>query len=98
MYRFMKRIAKRILAAMTAAAALSFGNPALAAMPDILPLSEVAEGMEGTLYTVVDSTGDIVSFDAEILGVYRTDGSSCPTSSPAARGLLPIPTAAFCRA
>ena len=78
MYRFMKRIAKRILAAMTAAAALSFGNPALAAMPDILPLSEVAEGMEGTLYTVVDSTGDIVSFDAEILGVYRTDGSSLP--------------------
>ena len=43
----MKRIAKRILAAMTAAAALSFGNPALAAMPDILPLAEVGVWMRG---------------------------------------------------
>lgn len=74
----MKRIAKRIIAALTASAALSFGSPAFAAAPDILPLDEVTEGMEGTLYTVVDATGDIVSFDAEILGVYRTDGSSLP--------------------
>lgn len=74
----MKRIAKRMIAALTAAAALSFGSPAFAALPDILPLDEVTEGMTGTLYTVVDATGDIVSFDAEILGVYRTDGSSLP--------------------
>lgn len=78
MYRSMKRIAKRMLAALAASAAFSFGSPAWAAMPDILPLSEVTAGMEGTLYTVVDASGDIVSFDAEILGVYRTDGTALP--------------------
>ncbi|MGP1585387.1 MAG: SpoIVB peptidase S55 domain-containing protein [Schwartzia sp. (in: firmicutes)] len=78
MYRSMKRIGKRIIAALAASWALSFGSPAFAAPPEILPLSEVTAGMQGTLYTVVDPSGDIVSFDAEILGVYRTDGSSLP--------------------
>ncbi len=38
------------------------------AMPPILPYSEVAEGMQGTAYTVVDSSGEIRSFPVEILG------------------------------
>ena len=37
-------------------------------MPPILPYSEVAEGMQGTAYTVVDSSGEIRSFPVEILG------------------------------
>jgi len=69
---------KRILTVLTVSVSLYLNSPVAAAMPDILPLAEVTAGMEGTLYTVVDPSGDIVSFDAEILGVYQTDGSSLP--------------------
>lgn len=41
---------------------------AYAAMPDILPLDQVSEGMHGQAYTVVDSSGDIRSFDVDIVG------------------------------
>lgn len=37
-------------------------------MPDILPLDQVSEGMHGQAYTVVDSSGDIRSFDVDIVG------------------------------
>ena len=74
MYKSMKRI----LTVLTVAVSLYLNSPVAAAMPDILPLAEVTAGMEGTLYTVVDPSGDIVSFDAQILGVYQTDGSSLP--------------------
>ena len=74
MYKSMKRI----LTVLTVSVSLYLNSPVAAAMPDILPLAEVTAGMEGTLYTVVDPSGDIASFDAEILGVYQTDGSSLP--------------------
>ena len=37
-------------------------------MPPILPYSEVTAGMEGTAYTVLDTSGEIRTFPVEILG------------------------------
>ena len=37
-------------------------------MPPILPYSEVTAGMQGTAYTVLDTSGEIRSFPVEILG------------------------------
>ena len=39
------------------------------AMPDILPVSEMQGGMTGTAYTVVEPSGDIESFQVDIVGV-----------------------------
>lgn len=41
---------------------------AYAAMPDILPLDQVSKGMHGQAYTVVDPSGDIRSFNVDIIG------------------------------
>ena len=38
-------------------------------MPPILPYSEVTAGMQGTAYTVLDTSGEIRTFPIEILGV-----------------------------
>ena len=37
-------------------------------MPPILPYSELTAGMQGTAYTVLDTTGEIRTFPVEILG------------------------------
>ena len=39
------------------------------AMPETMPVSELHEGMTGTAYTVIDSSGEIVPFGVEIIGV-----------------------------
>ena len=72
----MKRL-RKVIAMAIASATFAFATPALA-MPDIMPLSEVAEGMTGTLYTVVDSSGEVKSFDAEILGVMQSGSGTMP--------------------
>lgn len=74
MYKFMKGFCS----ALALSAALYLGAPTAWGMPEILPLDEVAPGMKGRLYTVVDLSGEIVSFDADILGVYHTDNSGMP--------------------
>ena len=38
------------------------------AMPPIMPLNEVKEGMNGTAYTVIDSNGTIKNFNVKIVG------------------------------
>ena len=59
---------KRLAAASLFAFTLNFYTPASHAMPPILPYSEVTAGMEGTAYTVLDTSGEIRTFPVEILG------------------------------
>ena len=76
----MRKVLKRMrpmLAALATGALLWCGAPAVQAMDEIMPLSELEEGMTGELYTVVDSSGDIRSFEVTILGVMR-NGKSMP--------------------
>ena len=54
---------------------LSTGMAAAASLPPALPLSEVYPGMEGTAYTVVDETGEILPFHVDIVGTFE-EGSS----------------------
>jgi len=59
---------KRLAAASLFAFTLNFYTPASHAMPPILPYSEVMAGMQGTAYTVLDTSGEIRTFPVEILG------------------------------
>ncbi|MBQ9365731.1 MAG: SpoIVB peptidase S55 domain protein [Schwartzia sp.] len=68
---------KKMVAAVLASASFAFAAPAMA-VPDIMPLADVSEGMTGTLYTVVNSTGAIESFDAEVVGVMRGGNGAMP--------------------
>ena len=63
---------KRLAAASLFAFTLNFYTPASYAMPPILPYSEVTAGMQGTAYTVLDTSGEIRTFPVEILG--NTEG------------------------
>lgn len=64
MHKFMKRFV--VAGAMTLLFA-SAAAPARA-MDPILPFQDVQQGMSGTAYTVVDSSGIIRSFDVDIVG------------------------------
>lgn len=59
---------KRLAAASLFALTINFHAPAIHAMPPILPYSEVTAGMQGTAYTVLDTSGEIRTFPVEILG------------------------------
>jgi hypothetical protein len=59
---------KRFLAASLFAFSLNFAAPSVHAMPPILPYEEVTEGMQGTAYTVLDTSGEIRTFPIEIIG------------------------------
>ena len=48
------------------------------AMPPIMPLNEVQNGMTGTAYTVVDSTGVIKNFSVKIVGTLDNGKGSKP--------------------
>lgn len=63
---------KRLAAASLFAFTLHFGVPASYAMPLILPYGEVTQGMQGTAYTVLDTSGEIRTFPIEIMG--RVEG------------------------
>ncbi len=71
-----KRV-RAIVAAMAAGAMILGGAPKANAMDEIMPLEEVQAGMVGQLYTVVDMSGDIQSFEVTILGVMQ-NGKSMP--------------------
>lgn len=47
-------------------------------MPPIMPLNEVREGMTGTAYTVVDSSGVIKNFNVKIIGTIDNGKGSMP--------------------
>ena len=46
------------------------------AMPPIMPLAEVQNGMNGTCYTVVESSGALESFNVKIIGTIQSAKSS----------------------
>ena len=64
----MRYTLKRLAVASLFALAINFHAPVIHAMPPILPYSEVTAGMQGTAYTVLDTSGEIRSFPVEILG------------------------------
>ena len=76
LHKVLKRM-KRMLAVMAAGAAFWSFSPEAWAMDEIMPLAELQAGMTGELYTVVDASGDIRSFDVTILGVMQ-NGKSMP--------------------
>ena len=59
---------KRLAAASLFALTINFYTPQVHAMPPILPYNEVTTGMQGTAYTVLDTSGEIRTFPVEILG------------------------------
>lgn len=76
----LRKVFKRMramLAAMAAGAAFLGFAPGARAMDEIMPLAEVEPGMVGELYTVVDTSGDIRSFEVTILGVMQS-GKAMP--------------------
>lgn len=75
--RFLNRLKKRALA-MGIAFSLAMGSISFA-MPEIMPLTEVTPGMTGKGYTIIDKSGEIKSFDVEVVGV---NGSSSKLASP----------------
>lgn len=66
---------KKKMLALGLSLSLSMGVAAAASLPPTLPLSEVYPGMEGTAYTVVDESGEIVPFHVDVVGTYE-EGSS----------------------
>ena len=64
----MRKNLKRFLAASLFAFSLNFAALSVHAMPPILPYEEVTEGMQGTAYTVLDTSGEIRTFPIEIIG------------------------------
>lgn len=74
---YLRNFKKKMLA-LSLSLSLSMGLTGMAAMaslPPTLPLSEVYPGMEGTAYTVVDESGEIVPFHVDVVGTYD-EGSS----------------------
>ena len=74
---YLRNFKKKMLA-LSLSLSLSMGltgMTATASLPPTLPLSEVYPGMEGTAYTVVDESGEIVPFHVDVVGTYD-EGSS----------------------
>ncbi len=71
---YLRNFKKKMLA-LGLSLSLSMGAAAAASLPPTLPLSEVYPGMEGTAYTVVDESGEIVPFHVDVVGTYE-EGSS----------------------
>ena len=70
----MRNFKKKMLA-LCLSLSLATGVAAAASLPPTLPLSEVYPGMQGTAYTVVDESGEILPFHVDIVGTYD-EGSS----------------------
>ncbi len=82
MYKFWKKT----LAAFLAAAFLEI--PAASAMPPILPVGEIQQGMSGTGYTVVDESGEIRPFRVDVMGVVGNGKASTPLIMAKASGTV----------
>ena len=67
----MRNYLKRLVAASFLVLTLSFSINTSYALPQILPFNEVVEGMEGTAYTVIDSSGDIKTFPIQVVGLMK---------------------------
>lgn len=67
--RMMKSWGRRAAAAFLGMSL--FVSSVAQAMPEIMSFDEMQEGMTGTGYTVIDSSGEIVPFGVEVLGVLK---------------------------
>lgn len=54
------------------------GATAFAEMPEIIALPELQEGMQGTGYTVIDASGEIRPFNAEVIGIMGSGKLASP--------------------
>lgn len=70
----MRNFKKKMLS-LCLSLSLSANLAAAASLPPLMPLSDVYPGMEGTAYTVVDESGEILPFHVDIVGTYE-EGSS----------------------
>lgn len=62
--------------------------PVVSAMPPIMPIGDVREGMSGTGYTVVDESGEIRPFHVDIVGVLDNGKTATPLIMAKASGDL----------
>ena len=65
----MRKFVKKMIAAGITALLLTAGMPHSYALAPIMPAQELREGMSGQAYTVVDSAGELRSFDVDIVGL-----------------------------
>jgi hypothetical protein len=77
---------KRLAAAGIAAMFLSVQPVPALAMDPILPHDQVKEGMTGTAYTVIDSSGELKNFQVDIVGVLENGKGSDPSIMARASG------------
>ena len=80
MYKFWKKS----LAATIVTAFL--GMSAASAMPPIMPVGEVQQGMAGTAYTVVEESGEIRPFHVDVMGVVSNGKATTPLIMARASG------------
>ena len=64
------------------------GVPVASAMPPIMPIGEVQQGMSGTGYTVVDESGEIRPFHVDVVGVVNNGKTATPLIMAKASGTL----------
>ncbi|SFW29334.1 SpoIVB peptidase S55 [Selenomonas ruminantium] len=76
----------RKVAALGMAAMLAVPPTAGMAMDPILPHSQVTEGMSGTAYTVIDSSGELRNFQVDIVGNMDNGKGSQPMIMAKASG------------
>lgn len=60
---------KKGLVSLCLTSALLVSSVAVAALPEIIGLKELQPGMWGTGYTVIDTSGEIRSFDVQVVGI-----------------------------
>lgn len=82
----MRTYIKKLAAAGMAAMFLSAQAATALAMDPILPHSQVREGMTGSAYTVVDSSGQRRSFQVDIIGMVDSGKGSQPMIMAKASG------------
>lgn len=70
----------------------------VSAMDEIWHTSEIAPGMSGTAYTVVDNSGEIRDFAVDIVGTVDNGKGSTPMIMAKASAPSSSRRAAFCRA
>ena len=65
----MKSMTKKFLSSILVLSITAiFSTPASAEIPDILRFEKITKGMHGQAFTVVDPSGEIESFDVDIIG------------------------------
>ena len=83
----MRKRLRKVLAAGIAAVFMEV-CPVSAALPPMMPVGEVAQGMSGTGYTVVDESGEIRPFTVDVIGVVKNGKTTTPLIMARASGVV----------